>query len=271
METSPTSDLDGPHIRKSTRTASEPQSRARRLRGSTMRAYHLLDDPALLAPADNPIHPQLSAVGSSTSTSGSQSEATPNEEPGDALAESDSPPSRLSCSAKQPRPEAKVPSTPTPPILNTRLEISSTSASIKLKYLLGLSSAPEASSTSTAAEPDRADPHKEPVLFMRLPAEIRVMIYKRTWAVVNCPWKVAVEADHRWTCTTDAKFWLGPSPTAQVFYPTIILEMDPRIKGEFLHELCAQFPLQMSLGVFFMKKIPDPSIHMPSTDRKSVV
>lgn len=99
---------------------------------------------------------------------------------------------------------------------------------------------------------------------MRLPPELRIMVYRQTWTVVDCPGKLTVRGGRRWTPSTGVEYWFGSAPGIQVQYPKIIMRMDPRIKKEFASELCAQFPVQMYIGTLFAETIPKLSIHMPS-------
>ncbi|OJD40804.1 uncharacterized protein BKCO1_1000132 [Diplodia corticola] len=115
--------------------------------------------------------------------------------------------------------------------------------------------------------------YQDPVPFMRLPAEIRVMIYVRTWTVVDCPQKMTLRAGRRdsGNClATGIEYWLGPAPRTQVRYPKVVMTMDSRIKEEFVYELCTRFPVQLYISGLFTERIPDLSIHKPSVFFKHV-
>ncbi|KAL1652224.1 hypothetical protein SLS58_000351 [Diplodia intermedia] len=152
--------------------------------------------------------------------------------------------------------DAKASDRPTP--------LSSTSASIKINDLATNSSAVRKILSSLSKKPP---PYQDPVPFMRLPAEIRVMVYERTWTVIDCPWKMTRRAGRRErgdTLATNIEYWLGPAPKSQVQYPKAIMTMDSRIKEEFVHELCARFPVQMYISGLFTERTPNLSMHKPS-------
>lgn len=151
-----------------------------------------------------------------------------------------------------------------------QLAISSTSASIKLEDLASLS---PSLSKALAAHPLKANNlisngmslQKDPIPFMRLPLELRNMVYRRIWTVVSCPYKVKLKVGYHYSFfVTGAVYWIGPAPGVQVQYPNGLMTVDSRIKREFVRELCANFPLQMSLNSFIAEKVPNLSIQKSS-------
>lgn len=148
--------------------------------------------------------------------------------------------------------------------LETENMLSLISASIEMEDLASTSPALHKMLSSLLKN---SSAYQDPVPFMRLPPEIRVMIYERTWTVVDCPWIMTVRAGRRGNGNrhaTSIEYWLGPSPERQVQYPKVIMLMDPRIKNEFAHELCAKFPVQIYASGLFTELIPGLSIHNPS-------
>lgn len=76
------------------------------------------------------------------------------------------------------------------------------------------------------------------VPFLRLPAEIRIMIYNHLWDVSPCS-PMPHEFRTGWT--------IRVGPESELKYPPLILRMDPRIQEEFMAELCREFGTEYAL------------------------
>lgn len=85
---------------------------------------------------------------------------------------------------------------------------------------------------------------RETVLFMRLPAKVRNMVYRYLVEIVDCPnmaglcrgrslWDLNCAVDSRTSLMKSWKWSIGTDSKDLIYFPLIILKMDARIQQEF--------------------------------------
>ncbi|KAF4536770.1 hypothetical protein BFW01_g6134 [Lasiodiplodia theobromae] len=97
---------------------------------------------------------------------------------------------------------------------------------------------------------------REPVLFMRLPAKLRNMVYRHLVEIIDCPnmaelcrgrslWDLNCAADSRTSLIKSWQWSIGIGPKDFVYFPLVVLKMDPRIQQEFASGLLSHLAIHM--------------------------